>query len=212
MASEVWIERGDFDEPFVVINRETAQKLQSVDALAIYVFLRSQAGDWRVQNAHLQQHFDIGRDRVTFGLRTLESVGLAELRTIRGARGRVQGRRWRIFSRPRETSTEALTNRSSVKPKVGQTEARSDRKSVSPSNIKREKESNNVKNVNKQQSDVAFPATGSIHGSRWHDLLRSHCRDRSGAIPDCDLVAAAFRQVREKKGSRSLVPMWRDIL
>ena len=84
---------------FTVLSTATLRTTAlSLKARGLWALCLSYPDDWEFRAKHLQAQSERdGRGAVQSALRELEAAGLAALETLRGADGRVRGKRWTIY-------------------------------------------------------------------------------------------------------------------
>nr|WP_249121959.1 hypothetical protein [Pseudomonas juntendi] len=94
------------------------------DALAIWTYLQTRSSDWKVIGSHLQDRFEIGRERYSKAMACLKSLGLVSHEVVREeGTGKVLGRRVIVHYEPNLQVSEYSVNRSVGLPNCGQTDS-----------------------------------------------------------------------------------------
>lgn len=75
--------------PFTTILNEVINLIQDPGALGIYVYLSSKSEGWEINEKHLMNHFNIGRDLCNKKMKYLKAIGLIKVSSIRDSKGRI---------------------------------------------------------------------------------------------------------------------------
>jgi len=84
------------------------QRIDHLDALAVYVYLVSKPEDWIVRPNQVRKHFGFGVDRYQKAMRELRNIGLARDAYPQDGNGKQKGRQIIISSYPHEPESEGM--------------------------------------------------------------------------------------------------------
>lgn len=87
--------------PYSSLSNDVVASIRNPDALAIWVYLQTRSGDWKVIASYLQTHFSIGRDRYRKAMSDLAALGLISHELQRDPEnGQVMGKRIIVHYEP----------------------------------------------------------------------------------------------------------------
>jgi hypothetical protein len=87
--------------PYSSLSNDVVASIRNPDALAIWVYLQTRSGDWKVIGSYLQTHFDIGRDRYRKAMADLTALSLISHELQRDPEnGQVLGKRIIVHYEP----------------------------------------------------------------------------------------------------------------
>lgn len=87
--------------PYSSLSNDVVASIRNPDALAIWVYLQTRSGDWKVIGSYLQTHFNIGRDRYRKAMADLNTIGLISHELQRDPEnGQVMGKRIIVHYEP----------------------------------------------------------------------------------------------------------------
>src|SRR5690625_1630559 len=98
------------DVPFDLLCRDTVQKINNTDALAIWVYLQSLPEDWIVRESHIRDKFGIGRTRYMRAMRVLREMGLYRVERPKGEDGGYTGAYYHVYPFPQVSKTIPIEN------------------------------------------------------------------------------------------------------
>ena len=88
-------------ESFTVIFNSTINLIQDTGALGVYCYLASKPTGWEICKKHLQNHFNCGVKHINTCLKYLKMMGLAEIKSIRDAKGKIVEWKTTLFALPK---------------------------------------------------------------------------------------------------------------
>lgn len=107
--------------PYTQVLNDVVQSVKQPDALAIWVFLQSKSGNWKVIGTYLQDHFGIGRQRYAAAMKCLSEHGLITYVPRRSDDGRMMGTRVIVHYTPKINAPSLQVSDMSVSPTLGKT-------------------------------------------------------------------------------------------
>lgn len=108
-------------EPYTKVLNDVVQNVKQPDALAIWTFLQSKSGNWKVIGGYLQDHFGIGRQRYAAAMKYLSEHGLITYVPRRSEDGRMMGTRVIVHYTPKINAPSLQVSDMSVSPTLGKT-------------------------------------------------------------------------------------------
>lgn len=74
---------------YAVYPVQISQQIKNTDALAVWHYLLTKAGDWTIRMKDIENHFTIGRDKARAAIRYLENMGLVWRSQKKDSKGQI---------------------------------------------------------------------------------------------------------------------------
>lgn len=108
--------------PYSSLSNDVVAMITNPDALAIWVYLQTRSSDWKVIGSHLQDRFNIGRDRYRKAMGFLKDIGLLSHEITRDeGSGMMLGKRIIVHYEPNIQVSEHSVDRTFGLPSGGKT-------------------------------------------------------------------------------------------
>jgi hypothetical protein len=110
---------------YTAITNEVLAKIETPDAMAVWVYLLSKSSDWIPRESDIMARWGFGRDRYLKAMKHLRQLGLVWTHTERDGGGRIVDTVLNVGSMPLEwasaiDSTVSQVARPTVEPTVGE--------------------------------------------------------------------------------------------
>jgi hypothetical protein len=86
--------------PYDMVSREVVQSITNPIALAIWVYLQSQAEDWDVIESHIRKHFAIGQRKYQKAMKELKELGLYDVIFHKNDNNQFTGNHFHVYHSP----------------------------------------------------------------------------------------------------------------